>query len=179
MSIENYKSVPIDDIDKIPWNYKENDIVLAEKLKNNIINNGVIENLIIAKVDNSDRYSLINGNHRIDVLRDLNIKEAVCYDLGNISLSRAQRIAVETNETKFPVDSIKLSRLLQDISSNYAIEELEKTMPYSKEELDFFLDTSDADVKDLPEVSTDDFSSLDNGGAITVKKCPNCGVELN
>jgi ParB-like chromosome segregation protein Spo0J len=174
---EKYKVVPLEELHKVEWNYKEDDIVLAEKLKQNIRTNGQIENLIIGKVDGSDKYSVLNGNHRIDAMKDLGSKVAVCCDLGEVTLAQAQRIAIETNETKFPIDTMKLSQLIQDIATTYSIEDLEQSLPYSHEELQFFID-ADLGADPIDTDSSDDIDSIDSSDAVE-KKCPACGYVLD
>lgn len=163
---KNYKKLPIDKLVKADWNYKTDNSVLKEKLKNNIKRNGQIENIIVREL-NTGFYEIINGNHRYDALVELGITEVVVYDFGNISLSAAQRIAIETNETRFETDAQKLSQLLQELSIEFSNEDLMDTMPFDEtefnnllegntEELQAMLDGDDSERSAFTEINVDE-----------------------
>jgi len=79
--IKNYIEIPIDQLIKADWNYKKEHETTKEKLKENIKRNGQIENIIVRRLD-SGFYEVVNGNHRFDAIKDLEIETAICYDLG-------------------------------------------------------------------------------------------------
>lgn len=129
--------VDISKLVKADWNYKEEDPEKSEKLKANIKRIGQIENVIIRELE-TGFLEVVNGNHRYDVLKDLNHKKVFVYNCGSISLPAAQRIAVETNETRFATDNLKLAGLIKEIRMEYPSIELEKTMPYTMADIDGF-----------------------------------------
>lgn len=145
-----YTSISIDKLVKADWNYKREDELKTEKLKNNIKRNGQIENIIIRELD-TGYYEVVNGNHRFDALKALGFKDLMCFNLGKISLSQAQRIAIETNETKFDSDDVQLSKIIKDILQDFNIEDLVETMPYSENYLE-----------DLAKLVDFDFDSLED-----------------
>ena len=63
----------------------------------------------------------------------------------SLSLAQAQRVAIETNETKFEVDRFKLSEIMTDLDKEFTREELSETMPYNENEMDSLLSISDFD----------------------------------
>lgn len=136
--------VPLSKLVKAEWNYKVNNPDLAAKLRENIRKNGQIENIIVREVEGG-LLEVVNGNHRLDVLRELGETDAMAYNLGPITLQAAQRIAIETNETSFLPDSLKLAHLLTELTKSTSVEDLALTMPYSKMELENF-----ASLYDLP-----------------------------
>ena len=127
--------VEINRLVKADWNYKEGDEETARKLTNNIKRNGQVESIIIRELD-TGFYEVVNGNHRLDSFLELDIKTVHCYNMGRIGLAQAERLAIETNETSFPADQIKLSKLIKDIGQEFDVGELAETMPWSLEELD-------------------------------------------
>jgi hypothetical protein len=176
-----YTKIPVSEIKKADFNYKTEDFDLQQKLKENIKRNGQIENLIVA-IDENDNFVCVNGNHRIDVLKELQITEAYCYNLGRLSKTQMERIAIETNETKFPTDMIKLAEVLKDINSDFDIGDMEATMPYTREEINYFLSSLDVDFdSSLGNESTDGETAKEkkqNESEFKDVTCPKCGFEF-
>lgn len=137
MSNENYRTIPITQLVKAPWNYKLDDVELKEKLKANITRNGQIENIVVRLMPDG-MYEIVNGNHRFDALIELNIAEVMCYDLGTISDAKAKRIAIELNETRFGSDHLRLAETVVSLKEEFSFEELETSLPFSMEDLTEF-----------------------------------------
>ena len=129
---------------KAVWNYKEEDPQQTEKLKENFKRNGQVENIQIRELEDG-KYEVVNGNHRLDVMNELNIKECHAYNHGKISLEEAQRLAIETNETRFQTNAFKLGELIKDMSGTFAIDEMAKTMPFTSEEMNNMIEVLDFD----------------------------------
>jgi ParB-like chromosome segregation protein Spo0J len=142
----NFKEIALDKMVKADWNYKNEHAELSEKLVSNIKRNGQIENLLVRELD-TGFYEVVNGNHRYDALKTLGWEKAIVYDLGKISLAQAQRIAIETNETKFSTDVMALSEIMGEIANSFDREDLLQTMPYSGKELDNMLDLVNYDFE--------------------------------
>lgn len=141
-----YVEVPIDQLVKANWNYKEEDESLSQKLEANIKRNGQIENILVRLLD-TGYYEVVNGNHRVDVLKKLGHESVMTYNFGAISQRTAQRIAIETNETKFKTNLISLSELIKDILEEVDADDLVLTLPYSASELDNLLSITDYDAE--------------------------------
>jgi hypothetical protein len=150
MELNNYKVIELSKLVKADWNYKEDDHEIAKKLKKNIENNGQIENLIVRNLGNGT-WEVINGNHRLDVMHDLGLKTAMCCDLGMISLQQAKRVAIETNETKFPNDPLKLMEVIKDLGSTFEVEDLSLSLPYTEDEIKFFIEHEPTETPVLTE----------------------------
>ena len=133
--MKNWIDINIEKLVPADWNYKKDDSKLSEKLKNNIKRNGQIENIIVRELD-TGFFEVVNGNHRLSVFKELGLVEAKCYNLGKISLSQAQRIAIETNETRFQTDEFKLDELLKELLTGNEINELLETIPFDKDYLE-------------------------------------------
>ena len=173
MGKEKYKmgfiELPINKLVKADWNYKTEDPAKQEKLTENIKRNGQIENIIVRELE-TGYFEVVNGNHRLSVLSDLNIKKAYSYNLGKISQTQAIRIAIETNETKFDTDSIALAERVKELTEQFDIEELVKTLPYSETEIDNFSKLTDFDweMYETDNLS-DTFSDTEYNKTISVK----------
>lgn len=130
----NFKLIPIELLVKADWNYKVEDAAKSEKLRANIKRNGQAENILVRLLE-SGFYEIVNGNHRLDEFLELGYTKVMCYDFGRISLHQAQRIAIETNETRFDSDRVKLAQTIDDIAQHFSVEDLAATMTYSEQEI--------------------------------------------
>jgi len=192
MTIENKMisgviEVDVSNLTLAVWNYKTDDARLLKKLENNIKKHGQVENLIVRELPSEDGesvYEVVNGNHRVKALVSLGFDKAVCFNLGVISDAQAKRIAVETNETKFGTDSIKLAEVMRDIREEYDIDEILETMPYSRGEMDNFSGMLDFDwsqfnssgsdgYEDIVKKDVDEPVQTDVSTRLMVE-CPNC-----
>lgn len=148
-----YELMEVSKLIKADWNYKEDDEKKLKDLENNINRNGQVENLIVRKL--KDKYEIVNGNHRYDALINLGIKKAIVCNKGEISKEEAIRLAVETNETRFPNDNIKLAELVDTMLNKYDVEDLVETLPYSEKEL-----------QNMQDILTFDFNDFENDKTI-------------
>jgi len=139
---------------KADWNYKKEDEEKTKKLVGNFKRNGQIENIIVRELD-TGFYEVINGNHRKDVFDILKIKKVHTYNFGNITQDRAVRIAIETNETRFDSDQLKLSELITMLTTKFKIADLSNTMPYSEQDINNFLEVANFDFDKLGENGID------------------------
>ena len=161
--------IPTDKLVKADWNYKTEDPNKQEKLKENIKRNGQIENIIIRELE-TGFYEVVNGNHRLSVLKALNIEKAYSYNLGKISQAQAIRIAIETNETKFDTDSIALAERVKELTEEFDLKDLINTLPYSEIEIDNFSKLTDFDWEQYEtEDLSDTFSDTEFNKTINVK----------
>lgn len=135
IGLKKWMSIELGKLVKAEWNYKDDDAERAQKLTANIRKNGQVENIIVRELDNG-AYEVVNGNHRIDTFRELGTKKVVCFNMGrDVSLASAQRLAVETNETKFERDEMRLAEVLSNIVVEFDLDDLDTTMPFDEGEL--------------------------------------------
>lgn len=129
-----FEDIEIKKLVKANWNYKKEDENLFAKLLHQMKNNGQIENIIIRKLS-PDKYEVINGNHRLDVMRILKYEKCHVYNYGDITLSQAKRIAIETNETYFDSDKRKKSEIICQLTKEFEINDMIKTMNYNNDDI--------------------------------------------
>lgn len=156
----NYKIIDLDLIIEANWNYKKENEELENKLTENIKRNGLIENLHIRKLE-TGFYECINGNHRLKALKGIGRKYAIVYDHGEISLSEAQIIALETNETKFVSDDLKLAKIIKNISENTDIDSLISSLPFSDTDIKHYLELIDFEFDQYVKSNIEDVAIND------------------
>jgi hypothetical protein len=161
-----FVELPTSKLVKADWNYKTEDQEKSKKLKENIKRNGQIENIIVRELDNN-KFEVVNGNHRLDVLKDLKYKKVHCYNFGKISKAQAIRIAIETNETKFESDSIALAQRIKEISKHF--NDLPVTMPYTEQEIENFKTLTDFNWDQFDDQDIDTFDDVEFNKTITIK----------
>lgn len=132
----NYVIIPLDKIVKASWNYKDEDEEKSEKLSNNLERNGQLENIIVRELEDG-MFEVGNGNHRLDEYEKKGWGYAIAYNCGKISESEMKRIAIETNETKFPIIRPKLGGILAELNNEF--DDLELTMPFLEAEMESYL----------------------------------------
>ncbi len=149
---EHLIEIPLANIIKAPWNYKEDDEEKMLSLIENIKEDGQLENVIVRELGEGEYkvvngvetgtglYEMVNGNHRHDGFSRCEYRSILCYNLGGVSLEKAKLIAVKTNETKFGTNTLLLARVVGDILGKYDFDYVEKQMPYSAAELSGFGD---------------------------------------
>ena len=105
-------------------------------------------------------YEVVDGNHRLKAFKQLGQQFVMAYDHGTITQAAAERLAIETNETKFGVDMEKLTALLEELKLEFPEGDLLATLPFdfNSDEWSHLLDsTVDSVNNEEGEVTEDDF----------------------
>lgn len=161
---------------KADWNYKKDDKEKAVVLKNNIRRSGQAENIIVREVKNG-RLEVVNGNHRYDVFKELEFAQVYVFNMGKVSQPAAERLAVETNETRFETDMVRFAELIKRISLEYPIDELANTLPLTKTEMTELIASIDFDWEAYQN-QTEKASKSKEKVSMTEIICPNCGEKI-
>ena len=167
--MKRFEDIEVSKLVKAKWNYKEENDTLTNKLLANIKKNGQVENLLIREIDNG-KYEVVNGNHRLDVMNKLKMKTAHVYNFGKISLTQAKRIAIETNETKFESDTIKLAEVISELSNEISIEELTDTLPYSEQQIQDMRDLTSFDFSEFEDPNFEEKEKFDHTLTFNISK---------
>lgn len=157
-----YMDISLVDLFPAPWNYKTDDPALSAKLKSNMERNGQVESLIVRElapdpekpVQRGRRFEVVNGNHRLGIMIDLGLQTAHCCNLGPITDAMAQRVAIETNETRFASDEMKLAELIRGIAVEFSVDDLAITLPFSGGDMEEMIALSNLKLK--PGETSDD-----------------------
>lgn len=133
----NLRIFPIELLIKADWNYKKEDKAMSEKLRANLERNGQIENIHVRLLKNG-MYEVVNGNHRLDEMLALDRKTVIAFDHGKCTKEEAVRKCIETNETIFERDDVKLAKLITEITEVFELSSLIDTLPYTESEINDF-----------------------------------------
>lgn len=92
---------------------------------------GFIDPITVRLVD--DRYEIIDGEHRARAARDLRLKQ-VPIIVVDVDDDTAQQLSLVLNELRGRPDPAKLQRVLQGLAERHSVEELLRTMPFTREQ---------------------------------------------
>lgn len=155
--------VPLARLCEAPWNYKEDDDDMQAKLVANMRRNGQIVNLNVRVLDEVDGdgqpfLEVIDGNHRLRALRQIDLEAAYVFNHGRIALSEAQRLSTELNEMWFSANTMQLAKMMQAVEDDFDRDELLATSPFDADTLDNFNALLTFNWEDLqdPEPTSDD-----------------------
>lgn len=165
---DGYRVIPLDRLRPAPWNYKADDVERARQLAASIDSEKEALVLLVRRLPGENgTYEVIDGNHRLEALRQLGWEGAICRDYGTISDPRAVKIAVAVNETRFDSDVAKLADLFADVLlPAYGMETLTAELPYSPDELAIYaaggplIDFGDVEELDDPGPQIDKAEEL-------------------
>jgi len=143
MNKRGYITLPVTSLVRAPWNYKRSDVRVTDALMKNMARHrqmahadGVLQNVIVRAVGN--KFEVVNGNHRLEVLRRLGIASVLVFNLGVVSKEEAQRTAIETNETAFLDNRDMLASIVNGLRTTFGRGDIEATIPFSPYEYKMF-----------------------------------------
>lgn len=138
---KGWTDLPITKLVQADWNYKEDDEQQDAKLLANLKRNGQVETIIVREHPKRRGYfEVVNGNHRQRLFKEAGIEVVHVFNMGKVSDAAAQRVAIETNETRFETNDLRLAGLLDGLAEEFGKEDLVGTMPYDDTTLDEFSD---------------------------------------
>lgn len=172
------EEIEISRLNKAPWNYKRDDSEMAEKLTENIRRNGILQPSVVYR-NELDDLVILDGNHRLDSYRRLELDKVPCLNLGELSDAEAKRIAIELNETKFDNDPVQMSELIMELSAEFGVDDLTMTLPYSDEDIEELQSWRDTDWNELERELQDE--DMEEEETVYVEEeveihCPHCGA---
>jgi hypothetical protein len=129
--------LPIESLIKADWNYKtegtpEQIAKLAESIRHD-----KSAGVIAVREMPEGKFEVIDGNHRLDAILQVGWTKVPCENFGSITIAQAVIIARRRNHKWFEDDTLKYAELFRDkVLPEISIEELEKFMPDTKEEME-------------------------------------------
>lgn len=151
--------IPINLIDQNQLSPNEMSPEGFHKLRDNLKTTGQYPSLIVMeKTDSKDkRYILLDGHHRLAILKDLSHTEAWC-EIWEVSAQQADILLATLNRLRGVDDTQKRARLVNKLWEEYDgdMELLARLLPESEKSLESFLKIADREVEDvLKELDTD------------------------
>ena len=135
----NAQQIPLDKLREATWNANVVKAATMAKLRRSLVEFGVVENLV-ARPHPSEpgAFEVLSGNHRLRLLHEL------CYRTAPVVLvelddARARLLAQTLNRTRGKDDPAAYARLLDEILSELAVEEVVSYLPETEATIDLVL----------------------------------------
>ena len=182
--MKGFIDIDINLLKNADWNYKKTTDSIQKKIKKSLSEYGYIENIIVRDLNNGF-YEVINGNHRLKALKELDTKTIHCYNLGIINDSTAKKIGYSLNEIKQDINPEKEFELLKNFIKDEDTWFIEASKINDILEVEDFLKSKpkknkDIDIKKIDEFNPNDFKNDIGINPETIsivsnkKYCPHC-----
>lgn len=121
--------IPVANLAPAPWNSNEMDLAMLEKLRRSVATFGLVEPLVVRR-SGEDRYEIIGGSHRFQVLRETGAKTAPCVvveaeDAEAMLLGQALNHIEGEEDLVMRAESFR--RILEDLSESDVLSMLPET----------------------------------------------------
>jgi len=120
-----------------PWNPNRMSEAMRAKLKVYLQREGFVEPLVVRPLGES--YQILGGFHRWEIAKELGYSTVPCVVV-RVDDKRAKILTINLNEMKGQSLPTLLADLVHDLSKELVLEDLEKQLPYSLDELKDSLD---------------------------------------
>ena len=118
---------------KLSVDDNEHNAIEFEKIKESLRVAGQIQPTIVREIEGG-KYEIINGFHRYKAMKELESQEIEIKNLGKIDFDTAVAIALQTEDTKIPIDNIELAMLLNKlVDGKKGLDYWSELLPYDKE----------------------------------------------
>mgnify|MGYP003133084950 CR=1 FL=1 len=153
----------IKDLIKADWNYKsEGTKEQIDKLKKSIKEDKSVGVLAVREID--DKFEVIDGNHRLEAIRQLKWKKVPCENFGEITKGKAITIARRRNHKWFDDDLNAYAKIFtEDVLEEYTLDELIEFMPDTMEDMENLVNINQFDweeAEDVSEYEEDDLKTI-------------------
>jgi ParB/RepB/Spo0J family partition protein len=120
-----------------PWNPNRMSEAMRAKLKAYLQREGFVEPLVVRPL--GEGYQILGGFHRWEIAKELGYASVPCVVV-EVDDKRAKILTINLNEMKGQSLPTLLANLVHDLSKELVLEDLEKQLPYSIDELKDSLD---------------------------------------
>ena len=133
--------IPIDQLNKAPWNYKTDGTEeQIQKLANAIREANSCGVFMVREIQNENGeliFEVMDGNHRLDAAKREGWKSIPCENFGRISQAKAIILTRQRNQNWFDDDKLKLANLFSDfVFPEYEKDFLASILPETIESLE-------------------------------------------
>lgn len=140
-----------------PWNTNKVSAENEEKLRNSIRRNGLLGVIVARELDDGS-LEIIGGEHRAQIAIEEGMTEVDVQNIGYITDERAKELMLLDNGRYGQDDAFELAALLDELSKDT---DLSTFMPFSSEDMDKLLTTTNIDLDALDDELNDDLDDVE------------------
>jgi len=151
---------------KLNFEENEHNAIEYQKIKDSLEKFGQVDPVIVRTLDEGEykgEYEIINGFHRHRAMKELGSQEIEIKDLGVIDFDTAVAIALQTEDTKIPIDNIELAGLMKElVTEDKDTDYWAKLLPYNAEIIQSKIDLIDFDFEQFNNEQEEGGGEIDN-----------------
>lgn len=140
--------IPIEQLEPAAWNSNVMDPAMAERLRESINSFGLVQPLV-ARLLEQDRYEVIGGSHRLEVLQGTGVITAPCVIVDSED-SSARLLAQALNNIEGGDDALLKAESIRKVLERYSETEVLSLLPETAESLQ--------QLAGLGSISVDDYA---------------------
>ena len=141
---DRFAEISIELVEPHPLNANVMSAEMFVKLKTHISNNNDYPPLIVRPLEGQDTYQVLDGHHRLEILRELGHETVRCYIWPCDDAQALILLATLNRLEGTDVPALRAS-LMQELSSVVDVESLELLLPESSDEISDLLDLESID----------------------------------
>jgi ParB family chromosome partitioning protein len=122
----NVAELPIEALREAPWNANQIDAAMLQRLRSSISRYGLIQNLVVRRIDNG--YEVLSGNQRLKLLREFNLSKVPCV-IVDLDDAHARLLAQVLNHTHGSDDLGLRAELLREVLQVIPEQEVMSVLP--------------------------------------------------
>jgi ParB family chromosome partitioning protein len=122
----NVVELPIEALREAPWNANQIDAAMLQRLRSSISRYGLIQNLVVRRIDNG--YEVLSGNQRLKLLREFNLSKVPCV-IVDLDDAHARLLAQVLNHTHGSDDLGLRAELLREVLQVIPEQEVMSVLP--------------------------------------------------
>jgi ParB family chromosome partitioning protein len=136
--------LPLDRLQEAPWNPDRMDEALLQKLRESLSRYGLVQNLVVRHLE-EDRYEVLSGNQRLQVLRELQRFPVPCVVV-DLDDAHARLLSQVLNRIAGSDDLGLRAEMLKEILEQIPRAEVVKLLPETAESLNAFASLGQQDL---------------------------------
>lgn len=158
------KNLKVNELDIVDYNPNEVSKSQMKHLIKTIKERGFMQPLTVTKLEGNEKYTVIDGAHRLTAMIELKKETVPCYVIEGKTETDIKIDLINLNKIKGEFDPDKFAYLLKTLQDDYNVDQLQELLNMSESELEQYnlLAKDDFDERDydFAEIDKDKFKNL-------------------